>query len=134
MVEYLQLMSLVAHRFGHVKFWIFVLIFSTTPACRKQQQIFNNQKSTLPNWAAESLSNLKCSLFSFNILVVLSKVLKVLILYPIIFVLNIFPNSRLIQKRIHIWQLFWKRENDLKTRGNVKAYSKRIYNYFCWND
>ena len=28
------------------------------------------------------------------------------VVYPIVFVLNIFPNSRLIQKRIHIWQLF----------------------------
>ena len=29
--------------------------------------------------------------------------------YPIVFVPNIFPNSRLIQKCIHIWQLFWKK-------------------------
>ena len=38
---------------GRVELWIFVLIFSTTPAWRKQLQIFNFQKSTSPNrWAA----------------------------------------------------------------------------------
>ena len=36
----------------------------------------------------------------------LENILKMV--YPIVFVPNIFPNSRLIQKRIHIWQLFWK--------------------------
>ena len=56
------------------------------------------------------------------------------VVYPIIFVPNIFSNSRLIQKHIHIWQLFWKKQNDHKTRGSFKAYSRRIYNYFCWND
>ena len=34
-----------------------------------------------------------------------TNVLKVV--YFIVFVLNIFPNSRLIQKCIHIWQLFF---------------------------
>jgi hypothetical protein len=34
----------------------------------------------------------------------LENILKMV--YPIVFVPNIFPNSRLIQKRIHIWQLF----------------------------
>ena len=46
------LMSSAAHRFGRVKFWIFVLIFYTAPACRKQQQIFDIQNSTRPNWWA----------------------------------------------------------------------------------
>ena len=35
-----------------VKFWIFVLIFSTAPACRKQKQTFNFQSSTRPNGQA----------------------------------------------------------------------------------
>ena len=42
------------------------------------------------------------------------------VVYPIIFVPNIFPNSRLI----HILQLFRKKQNDHKTRGNFKAYSR----------
>ena len=37
---------------------------------------------------------------------IIKQTLKVV--YPLIFVSNIFPNSRLIQKYIHIWQLFWK--------------------------
>ena len=41
-----------------------------------------------------------------------------MLVYPIVFVPNIFSNSRLIQKRIHILQLFWKKQNDYKTRGN----------------
>ena len=34
--------------------------------------------------------------------------------YKWINVSNIFPNSRLIQKCIHIWQLFWKKKNVTK--------------------
>ena len=36
-------MSLASHRFGRVEFRIFLLIFSTVPPCRKQQQIFQIQ-------------------------------------------------------------------------------------------
>ena len=44
--------------FWHVKFWVFVLIFSIPPACRKQQQIFDFQNSLHPNrWAAEGRSS-----------------------------------------------------------------------------
>ena len=49
-------MSLASHRFGRVEFRIFLLIFSTVPACGKQQQIFKFQNSTHPNrWAAEDM-------------------------------------------------------------------------------
>ena len=43
MVGTFLLMFLVAHRFGCVEFWIFVLIFSTAPTCIKQQRIFEIQ-------------------------------------------------------------------------------------------
>ena len=33
-------------------FWIFVMIFSTEPACRKQQQMWDVQNMTCPNWWA----------------------------------------------------------------------------------
>ena len=41
-------------------FWIFVLIFfSTAPACRKQQQVFDIQNLTHPNrWAAENIGSI----------------------------------------------------------------------------
>ena len=56
-------MSSAAHRFRRVEvwslkfeFWIFVLIFSTVPACRKQQQILDIQNSTRSNrWVAEDI-------------------------------------------------------------------------------
>ena len=41
-------MSLVAHRFGRVEVRIFVLIFSTTLACKKQQQILEIRNLTRP--------------------------------------------------------------------------------------
>ena len=40
-------MSLVAHRFGRVEFWIFALIFSTAHASGKQQQIFEKLSNFL---------------------------------------------------------------------------------------
>ena len=43
----------------------------------------------------------KCNFFSGVIFA--KSCVKVKLVYPIVFVLNIFPNSRLIQKRIHIW-------------------------------
>ena len=46
----LRLFSLiVGNRFGCVEFRLFVLIFSTAPAFRKQQKMFNIQTSTRPN-------------------------------------------------------------------------------------
>ena len=56
------LVSSEAHRFGSVQFWMFVLIFSTVFAGRKQQQIFDIQNSTPPNrWAAENIVSEICS-------------------------------------------------------------------------
>ena len=46
------LMSSAAHWFGQVELWIFVLIFSTASTWRQQQQIFDIQNLTHPNWWA----------------------------------------------------------------------------------
>ena len=49
-------MSLVAHRFGRVEVRIFVLIFSTTLACKKQQQILEIRNLTRPiRWATKDI-------------------------------------------------------------------------------
>ena len=43
---------------------------------------------------------------------------KLKVVYPIVFVLNIFPDSRLIQKHIHIWQLF-ERNKMITKQGEI---------------
>ena len=55
--EPLNLMSLdLDLQVSNFEFWIFVLIFSTAPACRKQQQMYEIQNSTCPNrWATKNI-------------------------------------------------------------------------------
>ena len=83
--------QLIDLNISNFEFWMFVLIFSTTTACRKQQQIFDIQNSTLPKrWAAKDIW-LKSSK-------------KVPNLYPD----HLF--CRWIVLRIVIWQFFWRFE------------------------
>ena len=57
----------VAHRFGRVEFWIFVLIFSTAPAWRKTMTNIWNLKSISMSYQVHKCEKLRISDFAINI-------------------------------------------------------------------